>query len=239
MSKHDDDDAAFVAAMTALKAKQLEEKKPWEEWTCPDTGDRWVTGKGGGRIIFHAAGEIDIQWMESAAIASSHASGNRTTRITEPGDKGMPPQFTELFDLVSTVRRVGRQGGHFPADHKHRGVLKKLEIFRALAWRMLRAVALGNVPEIRAVADHLEKCEGLHTGKLEVPLDLWGRIADSIRDAAQKAKGVPERSKVYAEYTDRRLNNPAKTSLNDDLVRMGFGWLPAPGGKPKKANPVT
>lgn len=198
-----------------------------------ESGVRHISGKGGGSIGFQPDGQVKALWMESAAIASGHATGNRKNPITEPGGKAMPPKTTELFDLVSTVRRVGRQGFDFPADDKHPGNLKKLEIFSPLAWRMLRAVALGDAPQIKAIAKHMENCEGLYVGRLEIQLDQWGRIADAIGDAAQKAKGVPERSKVFAEYSDKRNKNPTKTNINDDLVRMGFGWLPAPSGKPK------
>jgi len=98
---------------------------------------------------------------------------------------------------------------------------------------MLVAVGNGDFKTIRSIADHLENAEKLNTGSLSVGTAEWQDIAESIRAVAVRTGRVPHRREVFAEYISPKNLNPEKSSLKHSLIKMGFGWLPAPAGKPK------
>lgn len=193
-----------------------------------------ATGEGGGLLVFRPDGKVWVGWQEVAAIASAHGSGNRAARITDAAGDRKRPEYSERFELVSFVRRVGRQGFDFPEDHEGPEVLKRLELFQKLAWRMIRAVGTGDAAELRAVADMVEAADKLHSGELVTPVKGWRDYADAIARAAEEANGIPERCDVVEAFKKAVAVNRQKEDIRDPLARMGFGWLPAPSGKRSK-----
>jgi hypothetical protein len=193
-----------------------------------------VTGEGGGRLVFRPDGKVWVGWQEVAAIASAHGSGNRAARITKAAGDRERPEYSERFELVSFVRRVGRQGFDFPEDHEGPEVLKRLELFQKLAWRMVRAVGTGDAAELRAVADMVEAADKLHSGELVTPIETWHNYAAAIARAAEEANGIPERRDVVKALEKSLSKNQQKGDYREYLARMGFAWLPAPSGKPSK-----
>jgi hypothetical protein len=193
-----------------------------------------VTGEGGGKLIFRPDGRVLAVWNEVAAIASAHGSGNRGVRITDAAGNRECPVYSETFDAVALVRRVGRQGFDFPEDHEGPEVLKRLELFQKLAWRMLRDVGTGNAADLRAIADALEAADKLHSGELETPLEKWCDYAAAIAQAAEEANGIPKKHEVKKALEKALPKDRQKWDYREDLARMGFGWLPAPSGRPPK-----
>jgi hypothetical protein len=193
-----------------------------------------VTGGGGGKLIFRPDGRVWAGWNEVAAIASAHGSGRRSARVTEAAGNRERPEYSERFELVSFVRRVGRQGFDFPEDHEGPEVLKRLELFQKLAWRMVRAVGTGDAAELRAVADMVEAADKLHSGELVTPLNPWRNYAAAIAQTAEEANGIPKRRDVVRALEKSLPANEQKEDYREDLARMGFGWIPAPSGKPSK-----
>ncbi len=196
-------------------------------------------GEGCGMLVFLPNGKVWVGWDELAAIASAHSSGKTSNPPTESTGNREPVKLSHLFDLVSSARRVGRQGFEFPKDHEGLAILKNLELFQELAWRMVRAVGTGNPAELRAIADSLEKCDAIHSGTIETPTAKWRDIAEAISRAAEATKRIPTRAEIKAElfHKERGIAVNAQTSdIRDTLGRMGFGWIPAPNGRPKEAN---
>lgn len=193
-----------------------------------------VTGEGGGLLVLRPDGQAWVDWAETAAIAGAHGSGNRGVRITEAAGNRECPVYSEIFDAVAFVRRVGRQGFEFPEDHEGPGVLKRLELFQKLAWRMLRAVGTGNAADLRAIADALEVADKLHSGELGTPVANWQNYADAIARAAERVNGIPERRDVVEAFNEAAGVNRQKRDNREPLARMGFDWLPRPSGKRPK-----
>lgn len=191
-----------------------------------------ATGEGGGLLVFRPDGKVWVGWAEVAAIASAHGAGNRAARITDAAGHRKVPEYSERFEMVSFVRRVGRQGFDFPEDHEGPEVLKRMELFQKLAWRMLRAVGTGDATELRAVADMVEAADKLHSGEIATPGATWCDYAAAIARAAEDANGIPERRDVTNAFNEGVPVNRQVQELRDPLARMGFGWLPAPSGKP-------
>lgn len=181
-----------------------------------------ASGTGGGKLVFLTDGTVLVIWNETAAIASSHASGNRKLKITEESGKNLPQRLTDSFSMVADVRRVGRQGFEFPEDHEDAGILRLLEIHQKLAWRMVRAVGIGDFDDIRLIADALEAFDKMHSGVLETPIAQWVQVANAIKSAAVTHNGIPRYIEVYSAFTSCTKGE----SLRNSLQRMGFGWLP-------------
>ena len=210
--------------------------KQWEEITNTENGFRYVHGKGGGALLFVPDGSVEVFWNHTAALAGHvHEKKNRPVKS---GGKDMPPELDELFSHVSTIRKSGLRGANYPARSKEPEAIIRLQSYPTLTWRMLRAVALGNYQELEDITQHLKRFEALQ--KEEIGISHWQDIADAIQEAATNGGCAPLRREVYAAYTDRKKRNPEKNSLNDALVRMGFGWLPAPpvrgDGKQKRVS---
>ncbi len=193
-----------------------------------------ATGEGGGRLVFRPDGKVWVGWQEVAAIASAHGSGRRSARVTEAAGDRQLPSYSERFEMVNFARRVGRQGFDFPEDHEGPEVLRRLELFQKLAWRMLRAVGTGDAAELRAVADMVEAADKLHSGELVTPVNHWHDYAAAIARAAEDANGIPERRDVVKALEKSLPANERKGDYREYLARMGFAWLPAPSGKPPK-----
>lgn len=235
---------------THWKEKHKTGEIKWTEWIDPTgaataallgiprpasmKGAIHVTGEGDGLLVFRPDGKVWVGWQEVAAIASAHGSGNRSARITDAAEDRQRPEYSERFELVSFARRVGRQGFDFPEDHKGPEVLKRLELFQKLAWRMVRAVGTGDAAELRAVADMVEAADKLHSGELETPLEGWRNYAAAIARAAEEANGIPEKRDVVKAFNKAVAVNRRKEDIRDPLARMGFDWLPSPPGKPSK-----
>lgn len=193
-----------------------------------------VTGEGDGLLVFRPDGKVWVGWQEVAAIASAHGSGNRAARITDAAGDRQRPEYSERFELVSFVRRVGRQGFDFPEDHEGPEVLKRLELFQKIAWCMVRAVGTGDAAELRAVADMVEAADKLHSGELVTPIDHWRNYAAAIAQAAEEANGIPERRDVVKALEKSLSKNRQKGDYREYLARIGFAWLPAPSGRRSK-----
>jgi hypothetical protein len=114
--------------------------------------------------------------------------------------------------------------------------LKPLESIQMLstplAWRMIYALATGDAGALRELAEAVE----LTAAVAETPLNSspWVEIADAIRAAAERKQDVPTRAEVVEAYTSAVAVNCQAVDLRERLARMGFAWLPAPNGRPKK-----
>lgn len=163
-------------------------------------GGRWFRGKGGGTLIFRPDGTVAVRWIETAALASAHASGNRGTRMTESTAPGMPPGLSPQFLAVADIRLVHEAGLGFPEDHKDAAAKDAMSIYRDMAWKLLRAVATGDAEFLREAATHTEAFTNIRTGKLETPMEHWQDMADAISEAAREAGEPPRRSSVLHHF---------------------------------------
>jgi hypothetical protein len=220
-------------------AERIEHDK-WTEHVGRTTGTRWITGKseGLGWIIFRPNGSVDVWWNRNAALAACHATGNRKVKIIGQGAEGMPPELDALFSAVAGCRRYHKSDGTTcPESHLDPAAVNFRRIFEQLSWKMLQAVGNGDFDTLRTIANHLVAFEKLEDGKLSVDDAHWQDVAAAIKGAVKKEGCVPERSRVLAEFNAIVPVNREKKCLRDNLKRMGFAWLPAPGGTPCKLKP--
>ena len=222
-----------------LEAAQLTKTNSgpkWTELTDKATGRKFIRGHGGGTIIFDPDGAVRVWWDRNAAIASSHSTGNRKAKAIQPADKGQAPQRDELFKLVGACRRYfSNDESRCPEGPRDPAAKTFARVFSDLSWRMLRAVGNGDFEELRLVADTLKLYEDIHSGRLETPTGKFDVLARAIAGAARSKNGIPERHEIEKLWRDSVSDNEKdKEGIKHDLNRMGFGWIPAPAGHPKK-----
>lgn len=207
-------------------------------------GWRQYSGDGEGYLIFPTDGEVEVYWNGTSALASAHGAGNQKHRITKATGKRLPARLDDTFGMIYGIRgsfvipddHRPAQDAHeipgLPSDPDSPRALELLSVFHREAYQILSAIVRGDAGEIHRIAVAVENHEGIRTGELETPMDNFLDIVKAIQKAATHANGPPERSKVTKEFNDLVSSNRQKPDLRDELGKMGFGWLPAPGGKP-------
>jgi len=196
-------------------------------------GTRYATGSGGGRLVFRPDGKVNVSWVWTAALAADHGAGKRSKEacFTTPC-KGQPPAESEAVRTVMDVRNDAR-AFVINEDWREADSREFASIHRPLAWRLLRAVATGDAATLRQLANAVEMAHSITT---DAPLNAspWAEIAEAIRTAAQAKNDVPTRSEVVDSFNRAAAVNHQLSDMRERLERMGFGWLPAPQGRPAK-----
>lgn len=200
---------------------------------------RWVWGEGGGRLFFDEDGSVTVQWNRSAALAADYGKGRRDARLTTATGSRKAAAVTPAFEFASFWRAIGREaeaaGDPFSADYNpETWGEKNTKGAQAAAWELMVAVLHGDHAKLAAIAGALKSAEELATGDMPLTLRRWQEVADAIGKAAKDRGDVPDRSEVAEVLRPIREREQGTVDLRDELARMGFGWLPAPGGRPGK-----
>jgi len=206
--------------------------KSYTEFTS-DSGERHITGEGGGRLIFRADGSVKVLWVWTAALAADYGSGDRdeSTSFTIPR-KGAPPSENIHLQSVCDAMRDSKIYEMIPENPFSPDAREFLDIQRPLAWQMLRAAVTGDDDTLKKLAESVRLMREITT---ENPLNSspWIEIATAIKKAAEERKDIPRRIEVTHAYNGSVAVNQQISDLRDRLARMGFGWLPR--GRPLKS----
>ena len=194
------------------------------------TGRREYSGKGGGRLIFTSNGKVELFWNSAAAIASAHGSGNRKHRITKGQSNRESVQLDETFAMINELRGmfIGGDGNDFfiPADAEDPMAIELIRIFHREVWRFFASIIKGDSEDLEKIAAAVKHHKNISSGKESISLADFEPILAAIRNAAEKANGIPSRAAIQRELMEiLPVNRQIDESLRDRLFRIGFGWV--------------